>query len=266
MGFFRTGNPPGPITKVMHTHYWTADDPAGWRNFGDWAIEPLLTAVGHRYDPPAAGRPCLFGVGTILNSDHFAAVAAAGVTAVVVWGSGAGPDGRVTLPVEFRAVRGPVTRDRYQLPARTPVGDPVLLFPQLVPLPRPAARGGTVYVNHCGRGDAVVCPPGCDEAVSMRVRPETALETAARIAAADFVVSESFHGCVLAAAYGVPWAPTPDPATRYKYDDLAALLGLPPFAGEFPTPAGAKDWWDRVGRRGRVPDLARVLDAFPKEL
>jgi hypothetical protein len=109
-------------------------------------------------------------------------------------------------------------------------------------------------------------------AVSAHVTAETALALVARIAAARFVASESLHGCILAAAYGVPWAPC---SVRWghlkidwpaKHNDWLAYLGVHPIRQYTTSLADARQWWERYGRLGRIRDTRPLLDAFPQSL
>ena len=120
-------------------------------------------------------------------------------------------------------------------------------------------------------GNPAVVPPGFDAGVSMRTGAGGAAALTARIAGAGFVGSESLHGCVLAAAFGVPWAPCTPRDWRLepggKFDDWFAYLGLPLPAAFAPADLrAARAWWDAVGRRGRVGGLAPLLAAFPNEV
>ncbi len=240
--------------------------PSTGENLGDWLSVPILRALGYTPEPPQPGEPCLFAVGTILHPVHYEAARA---ERVVVWGSGATPLFPPGVELDVRAVRGPISRALLGLPDDVPTGDPALLLPQLVNLPAPPATGEVLYVNH-------ITPPAGElpgaVAVSAHVTAEAALPLVARIAAAQFVASESLHGCLLAAAYGVPWSFC---SSRWsarpinwtgKHNDWLCYLGVPPIRSVPGSLAEARAWWERTGRHARLPPTDRLLGAFPDNL
>lgn len=253
----------------MRVHWWSSDNHRHEHNLGDWLSVPILRAMGHEPESPSPGEPCLFACGSIAHQTH---AVASGASRIVVWGSGV-QDGAtvdpITIPVRYAAVRGPITRDALGLPTDIPLGDPAMLLPGLIPLPSPPAQNELLYVGHCGSPHR--CPPGFDTGVTMLVAEPDALPLVARIAAAKFVASESLHGCILAHAYGVPWAMAsadPWPITpKSKYNGFLASVGLPPIPGFLPADIDAcRDWFDSVGRHAQTPDLAAMVAAFPHEL
>lgn len=244
----------------MRVYYW---QPRHKENFGDYLNVPILAALGHRAELPMAGRPCLFALGSILNADHFRRCPG---RPIVVCGSGLlKPDDPLPADIRVLAVRGPLTRDFYKLPSTLPLGDPALLVPQLyVSLSRPEQSGEVLYINHCS-ADPLYDLPGCDASLSTVLNPEEVLPLVARIASASFVASESLHGCILAAAYGVPWAFT---SHRWRQDfsgiskitDWMTYLGLPPLRFAAATLSEAKYWWEKTGRLGKLRDTRPILD------
>lgn len=253
----------------MRVHYYSSDWPHT-RNLGDWLTVPLVQSLGHPAevtDDPS--RPILFGIGSVIESEH---LNAAKGTKVVVWGSGVmnrgvGPNPDPRLDV--RAVRGPITRDDLGLPKSIPLGDPAILAPTLLKLPPPKVSGEVLYVGHCGQ--PYTRPDGFDGAATMNVKESEALDLISRIAAAKFVASQSLHGCILAAAFGVPWSPhSPLGQERRtpsdKWSDWMLYLGLPEFREFPPTLTDSRAWWDRIGRNGKLRDTKPLLDAFPHDI
>jgi hypothetical protein len=100
----------------VKTHYWSPDK---GENYGDVLGLVVLRALGIKPEPPVAGEPCLFAVGAILGAHHYRSACA---SSVVVWGSGIDNRSDSEAPLDFRAVRGPIARDTFRLPADTPIG------------------------------------------------------------------------------------------------------------------------------------------------
>lgn len=248
----------------MRLHYYTQGDEE--KNLGDWLTVPLMRALGHEPEPAAPGESVLFGIGTIVTQLHFDDTAAG---RIVVWGSGThGNSGYpCNKPVSYLAVRGPITRKLLGLPDATPLGDPALLVPFVLDPPPPTPDPGEfIFVSHCGQKS--VTPDGFDACVSMRTKPENAMCVVGRIAGAGFVASESLHGCILAQAFGVPWAlcsPRPwELGPANKYDDWFLSVGLDyPAAFLPPDRRVCLDWWESTGRKAKTPDVRPLLDAFP---
>lgn len=282
----------------LRSYYWRENHLLG--NLGDALVPLLLQALG--YAPVAlrtGGAPVgneqrgLLVIGSLLTETDLAALN----HPVDVWGCGwkghpLSPARQAQLTVH--AVRGPLTITGLGLPPDTPLGDPALLLPHLHPR---AIRqhGSTVVVPHFHRTRLLPVvqrcgQSGCTTVVSTQVwqwqglgRPgwvaewrtllknwlhwgmtiRTPWSAVAAIAGADFVLSGSLHGAILAQAYGVPWAAYDDgyidaPA---KWQDWAAYLGIP--IDFVPTLAAGQRWWQRVGRYGQNRDLAPLLAAFP---
>jgi succinoglycan biosynthesis protein ExoV len=246
----------------MRVYHWKPDR---GENFGDYLSVVILRALGVKPEPPVADEPSLFAIGAILSTHHYRAAEA---SKVIVWGSGAGQWSADDPPLDFRAVRGPITRDLFRLPVETPLGDPALLLPDLVRVsPVPVAT--MLYVNHVG-ADPAITPDWADASVDTRLTGPNAyaeaLAIVARIAAAKFVAADSLHGAIVAQAYGVPWAPCSTWGQRptLKWYDWLAYLGVPPPDSFTVDADDAKAWWNRCGRTGRVRDLKPLLDAFPR--
>jgi hypothetical protein len=95
------------------------------------------------------------------------------------------------------------------------------------------------------------------------IQPRLVWSAVECIAGADFVLTVSLNGAILAQAYGVPWAAYDDGYIDAppKWYDWAAYLGV---NLEFVTNlAQGERWWARSGCHGGVRDLAPLLAAFP---
>lgn len=237
-------------------------------NLGDWLSIPILQGLGCEPVSVTPDSACLFAIGSILHPDHYAA---SNASRIVVWGSGLGiglgHNPPVTKPLDFHAVRGPVTIRAFGLPESTPTGDPALLLPQLVKLPT-VQCAELLYINHIGTKPCNDAPGFVS--VSAHVGKDDGLNLVAKIAGARFVASESLHGCIIAAAYGVPWAPcslSTEPqwttiGSYSKWNDWLEYLGLP-HLDYFPkTTDAAQSWWKTIGIHGKIKSLKPLLDAF----
>jgi hypothetical protein len=274
-------------------------------NIGDLLVPYLLEALGYACAPRSAddsqvinpGR-CLLVVGSLLTRSDMEKIA----YPLDVWGCGwkgaeRSPSGREDA--RYFAVRGPQTAAGLSLPSRVALGDPVLLLPRLMPLDI-ISHGSTVVIPHLSRLTAMraaqrLTLTGCDEILSPMVlrpfRPRTqggsSLKTwtrlfflrarfgiqtcdlwqaVGRIAGADFVLSGSLHGAILAQAFGVPWAAYDDGYVDAppKWTDWAAYLNVD--LELVRTLKDGRSWWARLGRHGRIRSLAPLLRAFPYEI
>lgn len=195
-------------------YYWA---PTRGANFGDdlsWHITQRL--IEYLGGDASQLRACeanrryeqrVFALGSIL---HFCK------KGDVVWGSGV--NGKVPVSrynfagVEFRAVRGPLTRRMVTKNYGTcpaVYGDPGLLvptlFPELVSLQPDRPRFSVSLVPNLN--DQVLLND--DEQVECHViSPQEDWKTVLQdIAASDFVVSSSLHGIILADVLGIPCRP-----------------------------------------------------------
>lgn len=141
----------------------------------------------------------------------------------------------------FHGVRGPVTRDLLGLPADTVLGDPGLLVPLIYPKPDVRAQaepdplnGNTICIPHISDQNddpQLLALSGCRRVV----RPEIDASEAAlagiisEIARADFVLSNSLHGAIIACAYDVPFAfwDSGHIDCPLKWRDFSRSIGIP---------------------------------------
>lgn len=272
-------------------------------NFGDALVPHLLGAMGFRCLPRSVpdalvsnpGR-CLLVIGSLLTSADLRRID----QPIDVWGCGwkgmeafEGYEGDLT----FHAVRGPLTAAGLCPDADVAIGDPALLLPLLFPRPR-RPHGRTLLLQHLDRIESRTArrraeTAGCDEVRSPLVRAAFSLDTALRvppgmvardlrrwgrlrrvgvhslwatldrIAGADFVLTGSLHGAILAQAYGVPWAAYTDGCadSPSKWRDWGAYLGVPvEFTRSLPE---GREWWQAHGRSARLRDVAPLVRTFP---
>lgn len=170
----------------------------------------------------------------------------------------------------FFGVRGPATRDLLDLPADTVLGDPGLLAP-LFHTPRAGAEtvGKTLCIPHIHDPkplDQIKLQSGCDVLVHPEIAgTEEGLRTILdQIASADFVLTASLHGAIIACAYGRPFAfwDNGHIDVPFKWEDFAGSVNLPmQFVRTLDE--GRAFYEDVAKQRLTIPPLARILEVAP---
>lgn len=270
------------------------------KNLGDYLGVVTVAALGFQCVDPKqtgphilnAGR-CLLPIGSVLGMKVLQWLDGP----LDVWGCGWKGD---ALPADvmnravFHAVRGPRTLAGLGLLPDTPLGDPALLLPQLC-LRQARHHHRTLFIPHIFHMDGPDAGrwrrnTGCDEVLSIRVVsawpprgsialrdladllrtqirlgvvPHTAWWTVDRIIGADFVLTGSLHGAVLAQAYGIPWAAYDHGlgGVPEKWLDWAEYLDVN--LVQVANLVEGLRWWERYGVHGRIRDLQPLLKAFP---
>lgn len=216
--------------------YWFKRKDGG-RNFGD-DLSPLIVSavLGRPVEYATPSRADLAAVGSILDRvlRHRVRRALRGrFEPLRIWGSGFISEGprRGRAMLDVLAVRGPLTRDRFGLGTDTPLGDPGILFSDLVP-ERPAVAHRWGVVAHHGDEDSprvaelAARLPG---SAVISVTEDDPMVTLRAIAACDAVVSSSLHGLIAADAFGIPnWRVAFDKTLKggdFKFRDYSLVLG-----------------------------------------
>ena len=170
----------------------------------------------------------------------------------------------------FFGVRGPRTRDLLKLPADTVLGDPGLLAPLFhKPAQHAATAGKAICIPHIEdpKNEAELLALSGAEAIVYPVvdSSEAGLrEILDKIAGAEFVLSGSLHGAIIACAYGVPFAfwNTGHVDAPFKWDDFAQSVGIEArFAVNLTE--GREIWNEHISVNSRPPSLAAMLDVCP---
>lgn len=194
---------PSPVAL----YYWSPDDHRGRNNFGDFLSRVI---VGHvlselgispsrlRFDDDGdhSRDRRLLAIGSILHHAR---------EGDVVWGSGVnGKDLHQKFRpghLDVRMVRGPLTRrylERNGVPCPADYGEPALLLSRYHP--RPVATASRDYVIVPNLNDYRFY-----EDHERAVDPTSDWESVVtEICRAEFVVSSSLHGLVVADSYGIP--------------------------------------------------------------
>lgn len=168
----------------------------------------------------------------------------------------------------FFGIRGPLSRTALSLPADTAMGDPGLLLP-LLHQARPSAMTAskTVCIPHFSERshmEALRVRCGADVALSPAVSSiAELLRLIDDIVSADFVLSGSLHGAILACAYDRPFAfwDTGFVDIPFKWRDFAASVGIE-MAFQKDINGGRREY-GRVGQGIRKPATAPILGCCP---
>ncbi|MCG7360615.1 glycosyltransferase [Roseomonas sp. ACRSG] len=158
----------------------------------------------------------------------------------IFWGCGLRREDGLSLErrpnAEILAVRGPLSRSTLRLGNSVPIGDPGLLLPALhraAYLHRAGGVGALLIPHfHEQRSDSeLLRASGCDTVLRPNIPNDltSVTETIDQIVAADFVLSASLHGAIVAVAYGKPFGFWQDGHTDlpFKWADFAASIGIP---------------------------------------
>ncbi|MGA4507608.1 polysaccharide pyruvyl transferase family protein [Propionibacteriaceae bacterium G1746] len=242
-------------------------------NFGD-QLSPFIVDRLFRLQFKYSGIDAadLIAVGSLLN---FGLTHMTGQTKPVVWGSGFILEGGPWAghPVEWRAVRGELSRARVQhlTSRRLAVGDPGVLvplaFPELASVPK-RHRIGLVPHHSDGQVDAVLrAAAHPDVHVVNAVAP--ARQVLREIAACEVVLSSSLHGLVIADALDIPnaWTPVSDNlhGGAYKFADYYSGFQAEPNPQDLPEMVKGNDAWAASWRPmpGRDDQVKNLIEAFP---
>ena len=271
------------MTPALYCCRW---EPGGDVNLGEALIPPLIEAFGYRPvffpEPPGAvANPgqCLLTIGSVLDACYLNKIIGAGLTPIA-WGCGGWKDQRVTdqmiQKMGIRAVRGPLTREEFDLPSYVPLGDPAMLmalFYSMLPITKP----DTYYVPHCLN---MKKPPGREAieqlGVTRMLSPKLTsgdrwVNMVFRLAMSSFVLTNSLHTAIVCQSYGTPWAFCLTEGEKHdkpqKWRDWFALLGFPLDAKPVRNLAEGLDWWNEIGSKSHFStgSLGKLAEAFPYE-
>lgn len=206
---------PARTASDPRIRHWMKGEPR--QNFGDYLSE--LFAVRMLRHPKVEADLYHF-VGSVID-DKFVSGGLRRATGtsegtVAFWGCGVrserGLSPEARRHARFFGVRGPISRDVLGLPQDTPLGDPGLLLPLIhSPNAEVDTKGRAICIPHVfdEREDTELLALSGAEMV---VRPtvDNSLDALGhlldRIIAADFVLTASLHGAVVAFAFGRPFA------------------------------------------------------------
>lgn len=234
-------------------------------NFGDALTPYLIHKLSGKnviYTEPSSEIVTYMATGSMLDGD---------ITNSIVWGCGiAWRNDNIPKPLEIRAVRGPISRQRtlecgHECPSV--FGDPALLLPELyVPNNHEQYRVGIIphYVDH----DRVINAYGGHDDVKI-INILDPIETVIdNVAKCKKIISSSLHGLIVAQAYEKPnlWVEFSNDiiGDGTKFVDFLLSIGAEPYKpmdlrefGEFDTSV------DRISYSASKIDLQKLKDACP---
>ncbi|MFT8675232.1 MAG: glycosyltransferase [Acetobacter sp.] len=255
------------LSKV---HYWREGEKI--QNFGDFLSEFFLQYL---FLPMHLNVQGIHLIGSVLD-DLFVPLTDDQNDPIVFWGCGLRkPDGlsRDRLDrTRILAVRGPLSRAHLRLGAQIPVGDPGFLLPALYqPKLALAFHKRTLCIPHFldnRDDDNLLAHSGCDLVLRTAI-PATIDAMQAfidAVVAADFVVTASLHGAVVAAAYNKPFAfwDSGEIDVPFKWQDFAASMGIE--CAFQPDLESSRKWYEAVKSTIHLPEAWRLLLAPPLPL
>lgn len=193
---------------------------------------------------------------------------------LVAWGlgvrekDGLSPEAR--KHVEILAVRGPITASEVHAGPNVPMGDPGLLMPALYSPTRDAAfTGKRICVPHFHdvRDDRTLLEEsGCDVVLRTSLPNELKAieEFIDRLTSADFVLSGSLHGAILAAAYGIPYGYWNSGSVDLplKWKDFSRSIGTPTVFVHN-AEEGVAVYKQQIEKTIRIPSVLELLVCAP---
>lgn len=224
------------------------------RNFGDelnpWLFEQIKGFAPQRAKATHYGKT--LAIGSILKI---------GCPGDIVWGSGLNgklldDQGNISLPpqpekMDFRAVRGPLTRDLLlRAGADVPpiYGDPALLLSQFIPKRPNSERRGTLVLPHYSDFIATQLAMPDDPNIRLLRVDAPPLEIVEAINGSERVLTTALHGIIASEALQVP-------VTFFRMGSIEALFKY-------------EDYFAGTGRSltGPPMGLHSALDATPAPL
>jgi len=248
---------------------------AAIQNFGDYLPELFFkTLLTH----PKIDADVFRLVGSVIEESWIGQdlSRATGLTQGIIayWGCGC----RSTTPIDpellahcrFFGVRGPKTRDVLGLPADTTLGDPGLLAPLMhTPTRHPETSGKVICMPHMHDPkslDEILELSGAEVLVHPEIEGTEAglLEIIDKIASAEFVLTASLHGAIIAFAYGVPFCfwDNGHVDAPFKWEDFSQSVNMPAvFARD--VAEGRRIYAEQLKPVMRPLPLAPILDGAP---
>lgn len=235
------------------------------QNFGDALTPWLINKLSGKnviYTPPSKDVVTYMATGSMLDDD---------ITNSIIWGCGiAWRNDVIRKPLEIRAVRGPISRQRtiecgYECPEV--FGDPALLLPRLyMPTMQIQYKLGIIphYVDH-GR---VVDAYGTKEDVKIINILDPIESVIDNILSCNKIISSSLHGLITAQAYGKCnlWVEFSNDiiGDGTKFIDFLLSIGAVPYKPiDLRQPCDLDQLWMSISLPDTRINLQKLIDACP---
>lgn len=255
------------LTPTSRPALWWMESPYPG-NFGDILnpyIVEKLSGKPPRYSPKGKG---ILAIGSVVK---FA------VEGTQVWGAGTPRmSDRLNAKAEYRAVRGPLTRQLVlQGGGICPevYGDAAWFLPKLYQPVKPVAHYRLGLIRHFANDGELHIGPGVKLISVLRAGYEGIEKFIDEIHECDAILTTSLHGLIVCHAYGIParWCEVPDadagiPGDGTKFHDYMLSVGLEP-EPPYPLHKGTVVTLDLASEAQRLPvkqiDLEALAEAAP---
>jgi hypothetical protein len=171
----------------------------------------------------------LFSVGSILDKVKF--------SSQIVWGSGFMHSESKVVQSNVFAVRGPLSLKKLDLIKPIPVGDPVLLMPEIYKAIKTNEFKIGIIPHYIDQKTFIQrFKQDCSsEFLVLNIMTNKFEEFIDQMCRCEFVVSSSLHGLILAHAYGIPaiWIEMSQKVIGhgFKFFDYFLSVSIPPYRG-----------------------------------
>lgn len=253
--------------------YWLKGEAV--QNFGDHLTEVLMDRLFYDIRPDDVEMRL---IGSCIDDDFVPeARSDEGLTSqvtAVFWGCGIRNKGGLSesarKSADIRAVRGPISANELRLGADFAMGDPALMLPALyTPKQRSSFIGKSVCIPHFldRRSDQdVLEATGADIVLRPNIPNGTShlFSFVDALTSADFVLSASLHGAIIAAAYQRSFsywrAETID--LPLKWEDFSASVGIETLFVDN-VEQGKCAYADKIKQSIAIPSTLSLLAAAP---
>lgn len=205
-------------------------------NYGDllskYIVEKLLERKTEWYNPISGTiGENLFAIGSILNLTD---------SESIVWGSGIISKSDLIAATKFKAVRGPLSRNRIIEQGKSCpeiYGDPAILLAKFFnPKVKKTYKFGIIpHIN-----DLKIARQEFENSKDIRIinlYTHNVERTTSEILSCEYIISSSLHGLIVPHAYCIPaiWIKISDKLNgdNVKFEDYFLSVGIKPYEGEF---------------------------------
>ena len=256
-------------------------------NFGEYLCKKVITAMGYTMNNYSNVRPpdkpldyIMTGVGGFLNNNIYTLYKLNNAKKWYVWGSGVEcePVKGQELPMDvlkdkciISMLRGPMTKEFYDIKENILIGDPGFLASYFFKFPEEEKKKVFIEFYYDNAKRKLI---DTDINISSLLQPPVDvnfMSVLKAISNASIVVTGSMHIMIAAHSYGVPWAPAYKEHTNlideWKWHDITSSIGLDPSDLKLCNSAAeGLEWWDSVKDKIKpitVDYQEQIIKAFP---